>query len=85
MYQRISAIDISVFSIILCIVLFAVVTMYYLMSCVHRHLVDDYDARFVEDISDTNNHIRLHNNPLFLRRFLQQYAEYYNIENATTA
>jgi len=83
MYQRISAVDISVFSIILCLVLFAIVTMYYLMSRVHRRPADDYEARFVEDILDANDHTRLRNNPLFLRRFLQQYAEYYNIENAT--
>lgn len=83
MYQRISAVDISVFSIILCLVLFAIVTMYYLMSRMSRRPVDDYEARFVEDILDANDHTRLRNNPLFLRRFLQQYAEYYNIENAT--
>ncbi len=83
MYQRIDAVDIYVFSIILCIVLFAIVALYYIMSRVSRRPDDDYNTRFVEDILDTNNHIRLCNNPLFLRRFLQQYAEYYNIGNAT--
>jgi len=84
MYQRISAIDISVFSLIMCLVLFAIVTLYYLMYRVYRRSnLEDYESRFVEDILDANDYTRLRNKPLFLRRFLQQYAECYNIENAT--
>ena len=89
MYQRLSSTDIALFGVVFSLVFFSLLLFFYLYDRQQTTRADDeensYASRFVEEPIDANDHTRLRNNPLFLRRFLQQYTEYYNIENAVSS